>query len=207
MKKWLVLALTCLMVLIFGTSTFAGTAYLDLMVGGNMAEKDFNGTNDGDLTNTTIVGFHHSDQKTKFAVEYLKGTWDHNGQKEDHSVADLRCGLQLFLDNFITVGIINGDIGKEFYRGYIVGLDSSFNLTDNIVFEGTAGFSFSSKFQEDDGNSYDSILNLYKIRIIYILTEHYAASVGYRYSKVSLDNINNTEVSYSGITLGLSARF
>jgi len=207
LKKLLVFALTCILVLSFAVSANAATAYVDLLTFGDM-ERTNSGTynGDGDLTGR-VFGFNHYTEKAKFAVEYLDGAWDYKAYEYDISSLDLKGGYEVFENGYLTIGTLFGDIEDYSYDAILVGLDASFNLSEDLVLEGSAAFSFSGEYDYPNGYTYDANVTSIKARLIYIFEENIAASFGYRLNVLALDNSTSTEYSYSSLTGGISYRF
>jgi opacity protein-like surface antigen len=226
LKKVLVIAL--LLLLVFGTATYAlgATVYLDSTVGGE--SKIVGETEDASLTNFTVAvpldqwkiefsAYHGSgDSLLSYGPITVKPKLDGYSLKAGYALVktakfqlDLTAGLRqedVKIVDIAEIGLLTGDIDTA-----VFGLEAAYQFTGKAAFNLTVDYGPSAEYKTGifsiDAENYLT----YQARFQYEVVKNLSLTAGYYNHSFDLGPnwipSDLKKVSFSGATLGLAYKF
>jgi hypothetical protein len=203
MKQLLVLALTTVMVLAISTVSLAGTVSLDYFMGNWDVDVA-----DGDLTGIGLALDVPFDP-WKIGVDYMTLTADTPTGDADSTLWEFKFGYLISssdaLNFYLDLGYFTaaGDDSTDDITAYMLSADLNFLISDASSFDVSLGLSIAG---EVDNGSDVSIISA-KLKYSYYFSDSFGMGIGYRYYNFTIDDVGDTELNYSGLTLGVAFKF
>jgi hypothetical protein len=204
MKKLLsVFALASLMVLTFSCSVLgASQVYFDYIIDGEWDSVDLSGF---------AFGLDYKNDSTKFGFDYLTG--DINNGVSDYNQFILKGGYGINENVFITISMIDNTAENNFAEisanGILLGIDVSYNFSEQVSFEGSFGFSLSGEGEAYvvgyGSSSGDVDFSILKFKITNNISDSIGISFGYNDISCELEDSDSIDVTY--MTLGMVVKF
>lgn len=213
MKKILVtLFLVSSLVFSFAASAMADSVYVDGFVE-SKSDWQLEDIGDGDDDNLSgfVLGGNFSGDRVTLGLEYLDRTLKTAYGDMDTDTVYIKGGFTLFANDANNVAVTLGYDKLDFsdssleYNGIILGINGTFNLSENSRLEGSLGYSVSGTCESDILDEDITIL-LLNAKYSYFFTDCIGASVGYRFEQYEFDDLD-LKTTFSGPTVGLTFKF
>lgn len=200
MKKVIILfALVSLMVFALSISALgAGSVYFDYIVDGEWEEADLTGF---------VIGGEYKTDTFKIGFDYLLGEIE-SELDLDYTQYILKGGYGINENIFITLSWF--DLTQEYIEleatidGLLLGADLSYDLSEQLTFEGSLGISVTGKFTETDEDSVDADFTALKLKLIYNVSDNIGVAIGYNNISIEVED-NEADLNY--MTLGAAYKF
>ncbi|NLW46217.1 MAG: outer membrane beta-barrel protein [Firmicutes bacterium] len=200
MKKVIILfALVSLMVFALSISALgAGSVYFDYIVDGEWEEADLTGF---------VIGGEYKTDTFKIGFDYLLGEIESEIDL-DYTQYILKGGYGINENIFITLSWF--DLTQEYIEleatidGLLLGADLSYDLSEQLTFEGSLGISVTGKFTETDEDSVDADFTALKLKLIYNVSDNIGVAIGYNNISIEVED-NEADLNY--MTLGAAYKF
>lgn len=206
MKKIILLfALVGIMVFTLSLNTLgASQVYVDYILDGEYANGDLSGFN---------LGLDYKADSFKFGIDCIL-----NGEVEnitDYSQIILKVGYGVSENFFITLSMFDNEnkipfnYGEESYNAFILGADLSYDLSEQLTFEGSFGISLTGECDYSSpilgsGNP-DIDLTSINLKLIYDVSDNIGIAFGYNDISIDFENGGSFDINY--LTLGAAYKF
>jgi opacity protein-like surface antigen len=200
MKKVIILfALVSLMVFTLSISALgAGSVYLDYIVDGNWEEADLTGF---------VIGGEYKTDTFKIGFDYLLGEIE-SEIDTDYTQYILKGGYGINENIFITLSWFDLTQENIFLEatidGLLLGVDLSYDLSEQLTFEGSLGISVTGKATVTDEDSVDADFTALKLKLIYNVSDNIGVAIGYNNISIEAED-NEADINY--MTLGAAYKF
>jgi hypothetical protein len=206
-KMLLILTLVSGMIFSAALTAMANSFYFDGMFIGNWkVNNDIYKTYDDALRSYTIGGEYFLDKQFKIAGEFTFGKMDdYYGYYFDEDFSDflIKGGYKVLSDKRMRVDGTLAYYTRKYdgpdrkLKSILIGADARYYLDKKSYLQGSFGYSISGDFDD-----YNATVIMFSAKYVNLFSKNLGGAIGYRYNKTSIDNVYNSKITHSGLTIG-----
>jgi hypothetical protein len=217
MKKIMTLIILVGLLVLGATSVLAATVYFDYMPGGTVEGSNSKGSSSPDCSDYQ-VGVVVPVEKFQFGLEYNSTDIDDDTSMQ-FTGWKITGGYQCFkTDQFELLTNLSylywkaedeGEGSTTFkYSPPLIGIACKYRMNDQTFISGSVDCATSDfVIEEDESEAYPADYTTAQLKYSYFITKGFAASLGYKWSKLKYEGKLQPEFVTKGFTLGASYNF
>jgi hypothetical protein len=214
MKKVMTFVVLVGLLVLGATSVLAATVYFDYMPGGTAEGSSPTGSSSLDCSDYQ-VGIMVPVKQLQFNLEYSSSDAEQNGQSAQSTNWKITGGYQCFktdkfeLNTDFSYLYWKEEAGGTYvkYSPFLMGVACKYRMNDQMFISGLVDYATPDFLIIKGSTAYPADYTTAQVKYSYLFTKDFAASLGYKWSKLIEHYVFDVETVTKGFTLGACYNF